>query len=227
MTVLERLAGGLVVSVQAPRGSALDDPRVIAAMARAAQDAGAVGLRIEGEANLRAVLRRVEIPVIGLLKLAPAVDRPYLTATLAAVRAVLAAGAPIVAFDATSRPRSDGSSPEEAITAIHEGGALAWADCAVGADGIRAVAAGAEIVATTLCGYTAETASTALPAFGLVRELAQTGAFTVCEGGVRTPAHVREAFAAGARAVVVGTAITGLEKLVGEFAAATPKGASP
>ena len=45
---LERLRGGLIVSVQAWSGSAIDDPQVIAAMARAAQESGAVGVRMQG-----------------------------------------------------------------------------------------------------------------------------------------------------------------------------------
>ena len=48
MSLLDALRGGLIVSVQAWRGSALDDPLVIAAMARAAQDGGAVAVRIAG-----------------------------------------------------------------------------------------------------------------------------------------------------------------------------------
>jgi N-acylglucosamine-6-phosphate 2-epimerase len=54
MRLLEALRGGLIVSVQAWRGSALDDQQVIAAMARAAQDGGAVAVRIEGIENLLA-----------------------------------------------------------------------------------------------------------------------------------------------------------------------------
>ena len=50
------LRGGLIVSVQAWKGSAIDDPRVIAAMARAAQDGGAVArARRRASRDLRAV----------------------------------------------------------------------------------------------------------------------------------------------------------------------------
>ena len=87
-------------------------------------------------------------------------------------------------------------------------------------DAAAAVAAGVDLVATTLCGYTAETAGRELPALDLVRELAGLRRFLLCEGGVRSPAEVRAALDAGADAVVVGSAITNVDWLVREFAGA-------
>ncbi|NHN21061.1 N-acetylmannosamine-6-phosphate 2-epimerase, partial [Bacillus amyloliquefaciens] len=40
--------GGLIVSCQPVPGSPLDKPEIVAAMAQAAEQAGAAGLRIEG-----------------------------------------------------------------------------------------------------------------------------------------------------------------------------------
>jgi N-acylglucosamine-6-phosphate 2-epimerase len=216
--LLAGLRGGLIVSVQAARGSALHDPHVIAAMARAAQDGGAVGVRIEGVQMLAAVRARVEVPIVGLIKRAYLGFDPYITPTPAEVDAIVAAGAQIVAFDATGRPRPDGWSLPELIERIHAAGRIAMADCATADDGLCAYAAGAEIVATTLCGYTAETAGRTLPALDLVRELAELDAFTICEGGVATPAQLRAALDAGADAVVVGTAIANVDSLVRSFA---------
>ena len=54
------------------------------------------------------------------------------------------------------------------------------ADCATVEDGVQARDAGAEILASTLCGYTPGTQGSALPALPLVRELAkQMGRFAV------------------------------------------------
>ena len=92
------------------------------------------------------------------------------------------------------------------------------ADCATAQDGASAREAGAEILATTLCGYTPGTQGSVLPALGLVRELAAMGRFAICEGGVSRPDQVRAALDAGAGAVVVGTAITNIDWLVREFA---------
>ena len=44
------------------------------------------------------------------------------------------------------------------------------------------------------------------------------------EGRIRSAHDVRQAFRAGAHAVVVGTAITGIDKLVRHFVDATPSG---
>ena len=109
MSLLESLRGGLIVSAQAWRGSALDDPHVIAAMAQAAQEGGAAAVRIAGLDDLRAVRARVALPIIGLLKREYPGFEPYITPTLADVRSVIGAGAEIVAFDATNRRRPDGT----------------------------------------------------------------------------------------------------------------------
>jgi N-acylglucosamine-6-phosphate 2-epimerase len=218
MSLLESLRGGLIVSVQAWRGSALDDPHVIAAMAQAAQEGGAVAVRVQGVEHLRAVRARVALPVIGLIKREyPGFD-PYITPTLDEVDAVLATGAEIVAFDATPRRRPDGADLAAVVRAVHAAGRFALADCAAVEDAFAAREAGADAVATTLCGYTAETKGVPLPALDLVRELVRREGFTICEGGIRSPRDVRAALDAGADAVVVGTAITNVDWLVREFA---------
>jgi N-acylglucosamine-6-phosphate 2-epimerase len=221
--VLEQLRGKLIVSVQAKDGSALDEPSVLAAMARAARDAGAAGLRMQGVANIAAARKRTSVPMIGIIKRAYEGFEPYITATLAEVDALLATGVEIVAFDATGRPRPGGMQVEQLIAAIRAGGALAMADCATAGDAERAAAAGAEIVASTLCGYTKETAGARLPALDLVRAAVKTGAFAICEGGIHSPAEAGAALEAGADAVVVGTAITDVGWLVGEFSRALEK----
>ncbi|MEA2689111.1 MAG: N-acylglucosamine-6-phosphate 2-epimerase [Candidatus Eremiobacteraeota bacterium] len=220
--VLDRLRGGLIVSVQAEADSPLNAPDVLALLSRVAVANGAAGVRAEGLARLGAVRRAVNVPLIGIIKRAYAGFEPYITATDREIAEAAAAGAEIIAFDATDRPRPDGRDAAAVIAAIHARGALAMADCATQADVQRAAAAGADIVATTLCGYTRDTRGTPLPALDLVRACAASGAFAICEGGVGSPADVRAAFDAGAHAVVVGTAITNVDVLVRRFAAVTP-----
>jgi N-acylglucosamine-6-phosphate 2-epimerase len=220
---LSALRGGLIVSAQVWQGSALDDAAIIAAMARAAEEGGAVAVRVAGVENLRAVRARVRLPLVGLIKREYDGFAPYITPTVEDVRAVVAAGAEFVAFDATPRARPDGSEPRDLIAQVHADGRLALADCATAGDAASAVAAGADVVATTLCGYTPETAGEILPALGLVRELASLRHFTLCEGGVRSPSDVSAAFDAGADAVCVGSAITNVDWLVREFAGAAKR----
>lgn len=220
---VERFAGGLIVSVQAAADSLLNTPETIALLARVAERNGAAGVRIEGLERIAAVRRAVRIPIIGIIKRSYPGFEPYITATRREVSEVAAAGADVIAFDATLRERPDGTSVAALVAAITSYGALAMADCADAADARAATAAGAAIVASTLCGYTRATRGTSLPALELVRAIRELGVFTVCEGGVAEPADVELAFAAGARAVVVGTAITNVDALVGRFVNAVPK----
>lgn len=223
MSLLDALRGGLIVSVQAWRDSALNDVHVIAAMAAAAQDGGAVAVRVAGVDHLQAVRARVSLPLIGIVKREYPGYEPYITATLNDVRDVAAAGAEIVAFDATERARPDGSTVEDAVAAIHGAGRVAMADCATAEQARAAAAVGADILATTLCGYTPPTAGRPLPALDTVAQIANLARFTICEGGIRMPGQVRAALDAGADAVVVGTAITNVDWLVREFAGAAER----
>jgi N-acylglucosamine-6-phosphate 2-epimerase len=218
--LLESLRGGLIVSVQARTGSPLDDPNVLAAIASAAKEAGAVAVRAAGEQNLIAIRRRVDLPIVGIVKREYPGFEPYITPTLREVREIAGCGAEIIAFDATGRARPGGLGIAAIIEEIQAAGALAMADCAGPADGVAAQAAGADIVATTLCGYTKETDGSALPALDLVREFEELDAFVICEGGIHSPAQGAAALEAGADAVVVGTAITNVEWLVQQFAEA-------
>jgi len=215
--ILERLAG-LIVSIQPEAESVLNTPATVALLARCAVANGATGVRIEGPERIAAVRRAVDVPIVGLLKRSYPGFAPYITPTAADVRAVAAAGAEVIAFDATARARPDGSDVTELIAAIHACGAVAMADCATGTEARNAAAAGAEIVATTLCGYTQETRGHALPALDVLREAAATGAFAILEGGVADPDQVRGAYAAGASAVVIGTALTNLDARIRAFA---------
>lgn len=225
MNPVERLRGGLIVSCQAPEGSPLDRPEIIAALAAAAERGGAVGVRINGPENIRCVRAAVRIPVIGIHKQVRPGSEVYITPDWEAARAVAEAGADIVALDATARRPGGYRAVAQLIADIRERlGQPVMADVATVEDGRAAANAGAELVATTLFGYTAETQVAALPGLELVRCLVtMLSVPVVCEGGIQSPGQLAAAFAAGAYAVVVGTAITGIEARIREFSAATPK----
>ena len=120
------------------------------------------------------------------------------------------AGADIVAIDATSRPRLDGLSFAETTAAMHAEGALVMADCGSYEDAKNAYDAGADILSTTLAGYTGDRPLTEGPDLELLAEV--VAAFpdrpVICEGRVHTPADAAAALDAGAFAVIVGTSIT-------------------
>ena len=220
---LDQLRGGLIVSIQPEADSALNTPATVALLAKVAVAAGAAGVRIQGVADIIAVRAAVGVPIIGLLKRVHPSFAPYITSTRDEIAAVVSAGADIVAFDATLRARPEGLDSAALVAAIHEHGKIAMADCATGAEARIACGAGAEIVGTTLCGYTDDTRGRLLPALDVLAEAAATGAFAILEGGVADPAGVAAGFAAGACAVVVGTALTNIDSRMRTFAEAAPR----
>jgi N-acylglucosamine-6-phosphate 2-epimerase len=77
---------------------------------------------------------------------------------------------------------------------------------------IYAVAAGADIVGTTLYGYTEATKHLHPPSFSFLEELVnKLSVPVICEGGISTPTEAKKALEVGAYSVVVGTAITGID----------------
>jgi N-acylglucosamine-6-phosphate 2-epimerase len=80
---------------------------------------------------------------------------------------------------------------------------------------LQAVEAGADCVATTLYGYTPQTQNQSPPGFELLQAMVkQIDIPVICEGGIATPEMAKLAIELGADAVVVGTAITGIDRLV-------------
>ncbi|HEX4946464.1 MAG TPA: N-acetylmannosamine-6-phosphate 2-epimerase [Blastocatellia bacterium] len=224
--LLESLGGGLIVSCQAPAGSPLNDPHVITAMARVAEQQGAVGVRLNGPNNIAAARAHLNVPIIGIEKVVTADSDVYITPTFAAAAGVVSNGADIVAVDATQRARPNGEKLAALVARIQqELTTPVMADIATFEEGLLAADCGADMIATTLCGYTGETQETPLPAFTLLEKLvARIRRPIICEGGTQTPDDVRRAFECGAFAVVVGTAITGITQLVENFVTATPRG---
>ncbi|MFO1037571.1 MAG: putative N-acetylmannosamine-6-phosphate 2-epimerase [Geminicoccaceae bacterium] len=222
MSLLHSLAGGLIVSCQPVRGGPLDTAEIVAATARAVAGSGAVGLRIESVRDIAAVTAVTSLPVIGLIKREQTGDRLFITPDEADVTAIARAGAAIIAFDATDRVRPV---PVPAmVAAIHEAGCLAMADCARLEEGLAAYEAGADLIGSTLAGYTGPGPAPEEPDLDLVGDLAAEGLRVIAEGNIRTPAQALAARDAGAFAVVVGSAITRPEHVTGWFAAALAGG---
>jgi N-acylglucosamine-6-phosphate 2-epimerase len=217
----EALRGGLVVSCQAPAGSPLARTEHIVALARAAESGGARGIRAEGIDDVAAVSRAVELPVIGLRKRAVPGSEVYITPELGDACAVAAAGADIVAVDATRRPRPGGLDSERFLGRLADELAqplLADVDCLEA--GLAARAAGAAAVATTLSGYTGGPVPEQPDLELVARLVAELDCPVLAEGRYATPQAVRDAFEAGAFAVVVGAAITDPVALTRRFASA-------
>ncbi|MFN7946631.1 MAG: N-acetylmannosamine-6-phosphate 2-epimerase [Blastocatellia bacterium] len=216
---IEQLRGGLVVSCQAPAGSPLNEADIMAALALVAERNGAAGVRVNGPEHIAAVRRRVQLPLIGIEKVDSAESEVYITPTLAVAQRIAASGTDIIALDATRRPRPHGERLEDLIRRVREELKLpVMADISTFEEGCYAADCGADLVATTLCGYTDETAHIRPPDFRLVERLAgRLNVPVICEGGVASPEQARRALDGGAFAVVVGGAITGVDQLVRAF----------
>ncbi|QPN64610.1 N-acetylmannosamine-6-phosphate 2-epimerase [Synechococcus sp. CBW1004] len=221
----EQLRGGLIVSVQAPEGSPMRDPEVIAAMAQASLNNGAAGVRLESPEHIAAVRRRCpEALIVGLWKRTYPESSVYITPGWDEIQAVWSAGADVVALDATERPRPNGETLADLIgRARGELGAVLMADVASVAQGLQAAEWGCDWVGTTLFGYTESTRTLRPPAWELLQPLRQNlpGAVTlICEGGIASAQDARRALESGADAVVVGTAITGVDLQVAAYRSA-------
>lgn len=219
--VIEALRGGLVVSCQAPPRHPLRTPSVIARLAQCAEIGGALGVRVNGPADVRAVKAVVSLPVIGLYKVAAA-DRELITPRFELAEKLAEAGADVIAFEATDRIALP---TDKMITRIHEQLSLpVMADVATAAQGREAWSTGADLVSSTLSGYTPDSPPGPDPDLDLVGVLAAAGVRTVAEGRLATTDQITKAFARGAYAVVVGTAITDPAAITRRLVAATPGG---
>lgn len=216
------LQGQLIVSAQAGEGHAFRDPALIARLAVAALEGGAAAIRcggVGGVEDIKAVRAVCEKPVIGLTK--DGWQGVYITPSLAAVEQVIAAGADIVAFDGTDRPRPDASTVKDAVELIRQHGRLSMADVSTLDEAIQAHSAGADIISTTLSGYIEHTRKSTEPDLQLVADLRRhlPDAFIVAEGRYNAPELCTKAFAGGASAVVVGSAITDVTFITNRFLA--------
>jgi len=215
--ILNRLEGRLIVSCQAYPGEPMRDSRTMAQIARAAVAGGAAGIRLQGLDDIREAAD-LEVPVVGLWK--DGHDGVFITPTFEHALAVAEAGADIVALDGTRRPRPDGLSLADTIArlrAAHD--VLVMADCGSLDDAIAAEAAGADILGTTLSGYTGERPKTAGPDLELIERIsARCSRPIVAEGRIHAPADAVAARRAGAFGVCVGTAITHPSTITSWFA---------
>lgn len=215
--MLNQLQDQLIVSCQPVKNSPLDKPEVVAALAQAAISGGAGGLRIEGVENLQAVRVVTGLPIIALRKHSLADSPVRISPFLSDVRDLMAVGADIIAFDATRRRRP--VAVQDLIREIHHLGGLAMADCADVEDARGALAAGADLIGSTLSGYTGGE-TPAEPDYDLVRALRGLNSFVVAEGRYHRPDQAQQALEQGADAIVVGSAITRPEHVTSWFVSA-------
>ncbi len=217
---LESLEGRLIVSCQAVEGDPFRDSVAMARFARAAEMAGAAGIRVNGVEDTRAVREAVKLPLIGIEKATMPDGRILITPTYDAAKALVEAGADLIALDFTVRGQScDAAERLRRIRADLRVPVLA--DIATEEEADAAQAEGADAVLSTMRGYTAETAGvTKFDPLFIERLVARLQIPVLAEGRIDSPDDARAAIAAGASSVVVGTAITRPRDIAQRFVAA-------
>jgi N-acylglucosamine-6-phosphate 2-epimerase len=222
-SIFESLRGKLIVSCQASEGDPLDHLDTLTRIAASVIRGGAGGLRAEGVPRIAAFRAQTNLPIIGITKTYDTKGDVYITPDFESAKSISEAGADIIALDCTRRRLTESEPWPEIIRRINtELHRPTCADIATIEDALAAQAAGADVVATTLCGYTADTPGIRTPHWTLIESLVtRLNIPVIVEGHITQPDEVRKALDLGALCVVVGSAITRPQTITARFAAAT------
>ncbi|MGX7776112.1 N-acetylmannosamine-6-phosphate 2-epimerase [Streptococcus pluranimalium] len=213
--ILEKLRGGVIISCQALPGEPMYSEKggVMPLFAKAAKEAGAVGIRANSVRDIVEIQEVVDLPIIGIIKQDYEEADAFITPTMAEVDALVETGVDIIALDATVSSRPKGESLEAFVKTIKESypQQLLMADCSTLEEMITAEKLGFDFIGTTLVGYTEQSKHLAIDAndFEMIRQAREKiKAPIIAEGNISTPEKVKRVFELGVDSVVVGSAIT-------------------
>lgn len=220
--LIAQLKNKVIVSVQAMPSEPLFKEECIIAMMQSVIKGGAAGLRVAGSRDVINAKKITNMPVIGITK--PEVIPPnwrdivYITPGIKEAKELIQAGADIIALDGTSRPRGE-NNLKQIIKFIKINNKIVMADVSTLSEGIAARLLGADIISTTLSGYTQFSPETSNdPDFELLKNLvASVDCPVILEGRIWNPQQVDKAFEFGAHSVVIGSAITRPQLITKKF----------
>ncbi|WP_438832366.1 N-acetylmannosamine-6-phosphate 2-epimerase [Streptococcus pluranimalium] len=213
--ILEKLRGGVIISCQALPGEPMYSEKggVMPLFAKAAKEAGAVGIRANSVRDIVEIQEVVDLPIIGIIKQDYEEADAFITPTMAEVDALVETGVDIIALDATVSSRPKGESLEAFVKKIKKSypQQLLMADCSTLEEMLTAEKLGFDFIGTTLVGYTEQSkhlviASNDFEIIRQAREKLRTP--IIAEGNISTPEKVKRVFELGVDSVVVGSAIT-------------------
>jgi N-acylglucosamine-6-phosphate 2-epimerase len=212
--IIQTIKGKIIVSCQASLKEPLYQEECMNAVIASVINGGTSALRLAGIRDVKNAKKITDVPVIGITKPDPLPDNwkevVYITPSISDAQALIKAGADIIAFDGTSRKRPK-DNLNQVITEIKNMNALTMADVATLEEGLMNRLFGADIISTTLSGYTKETADkdNGEPDFELLKKLVKIlDCPVIMEGRIWTPDQAKKAFDLGAHSVVIGSAIT-------------------
>lgn len=222
MDIINQIKNKVIVSVQAMPSEPLYKEECMIAMMQSVVKGGAGALRVAGTRDVANAKKLFKLPIIGITK--PEVIPPnwreivYITPTIKEAKDLIQAGADIIAFDGTSRPRGE-NTLKDIIKFIKINKRIAMADISTLSEGINARLLGADIVSTTLSGYTQFSPENSTePDFELLKGLVDAvDCPVILEGRIWEPSQVDKAFELGAHAVVIGSAITRPQLITKKF----------
>lgn len=223
--MLNKIRGGLVVSCQALADEPLHSPEVMAMMAKAAIDGGAVGIRANGANDIKEIKKAVSVPVIGIIKREYEESDVYITPTITEVDQLVMAGADIIAVDSTLRIRPRNVDLESFIKLVKSKypNQLLMADCSTLEEVKIANELGFDVISSTLVGYTEQSKDLMLSMneYQLIKDMLkitkEAGNFFIAEGNINTPEIMNLVLSYGVDSVVVGSMITRPQLITRKF----------
>jgi len=220
MNILNKLEKAIIISSQAMYDEPFYNPIAMEAMIKTVVLGGAQGLRVAGGRDVAIAKNCCNLPIIGLTKPKYIPENfkevVYITPTIQDVETIKEAD--IIAFDGTSRKRPENETRLDIINHIHNLNKLAMADISTFEEGVEAFEEGADIISTTLAGYTSYSKSSERPDFDLLQKLTKhLKCPIILEGRIWEPLDVKKAFELGAWAVVIGSAVTRPHHIVRRF----------